>query len=114
MKIFARFLGLLIAAFIVLPSTANAYSRWSGWESYAECIDYYTANPPTAGCISNGFNLICHPAYTSEQMCAVKKAEEAAKRREQEETRRLIILGCRAGSVSYDQFAACVALATSQ
>ena len=45
-------------------------------------------------------------------MCASKKAEEDEKRREQAKTYRIIVLSCRADSVSEEQFAACVALAT--
>jgi hypothetical protein len=88
------------SAFIALPSTAKAYSWWSGWDSYAECKDYYTKNPPTAGCVWNGGGAQCYPASTAEQMCADKKAEENEKRREQEKTYRIIVLSCRADSVS--------------
>ena len=98
-----RMLTLLVAAFIALPSTAKAYSWWSGWDSYAECMDYYTKNPPVPS----------YPHYyhfTPEQVCSVKKAEEDEKLRKQEEITRIIILSCRAQSVTDAQFAACVAL----
>jgi hypothetical protein len=104
---------VLIAALIALPSTAKAWHySLNGWDfdSYAECMDYHTKNPPTAGCSINP--TICHPAYTPQFMCASKKAEEDEKRREQAKTYRIIVLSCRADSVSEEQFAACVALAT--
>jgi hypothetical protein len=56
---------VLIAALIALPSTAKAWHySLNGWDfdSYAECMDYHTKNPPTAGCSINP--TICHPAYT--------------------------------------------------
>jgi hypothetical protein len=105
---------VLIAAFIALPSSAKAYSWWSGWDSSAECLDYYTKNPSTAGCIWNGAGAHCHPAYTPEQMCEAKKAEEDEKRRAQAELNRVLVLSCRAESITYAQFAACVALATGR
>ena len=105
---------VLIAAFIALPSTAKAYSWWSGWDSSAECKDYYTKNPPTAGCVWNGGGAQCYPAYTPEQMCEAKKAEEDEKRRAQAEMNRVLVLSCRAESVTYPQFAARVALATGR
>ena len=105
---------LLIATFVALPSSAMAYPWWSGWDSYAECKDYYTKNPATADCYWSGGTTHCHPAYTPEQMCASKKAEEDEKLRQQEEMRRIIVLSCQAEAVTYSQFAACVALATSR
>jgi len=85
---------ILLTISILLPSTAKAW-HWSllnGWDfdSYAECMDYYAKNPATSGC-SYGVMTSCHPAYTSEQMCAVKKAEEDDDRRKQEEAFRLIV-----------------------
>jgi hypothetical protein len=70
-------------------------------------MDYYAANPPVPS----------YPHYyhfTAQQICAVKKAEEDDKLREQEEITRVILLSCQAGSVTYPQFAACVALATGR
>jgi hypothetical protein len=96
---------------VIGTSSAKAYSWWSGWDSYAECTGYYVKNLPSLeGVEVNVINL----AQEIERRCRDIKAKEDQKLHEQEETRRLIILGCRAGSVSYDQFAACVVLATGQ
>jgi hypothetical protein len=100
---------VLIAASITLPSTAEAW-HWSladGWDfdSYAECMDYYAANPPVP-------NPPHYYHFTADGLCAVKKAEEDEKRRAQAEMNRVIVLSCRATSVSDAQFAACVALMT--
>jgi hypothetical protein len=92
MKMFASFLSLLIAAFITLPSTAEAW-HWSlayGWDfdSYPECMDYYAANPPVPS----------PPHYyhfTADSLCAVKKAEEDEERRHQEQITKMIVLTCR-------------------
>ena len=46
----------------MLPSSAKGYSWWSGWDSYAECMDYYTKNPPIPS-----FPFYEH--YTPEQYC---------------------------------------------
>jgi hypothetical protein len=76
-------------------------------------MDYYTKNPPTAGCVF-ATTMQCHPAYTPQQVCAVKKAAEDDERRKKEEMFRMIVLSCQAGSVTYTQAAACVGLATGQ
>jgi hypothetical protein len=99
-----RALIFLIAAFIALPSTAKAYSWWSGWDSYAECMDYYTTNPPVPR-PPHYFH------YTKDQICSVIKAEDDEKLRKQEEINRVLVLSCRAESVTDAQFAACVSLA---
>jgi hypothetical protein len=92
---------LLIAAFIALPSTAKAYSWWSGsWDSYGECTDYYTKNPAKK--------------HTPEETCRYYKALEDEKLRNQQEINRVIVLSCAAESVTNSQFAACVALATGR
>jgi TPR repeat protein len=97
-----------------LPSSAKGYSWWSGWDSYAECTDYYTKNPPIPS-----FPFYEH--YTPEQYCqyykeadARKKAEEDKARRERQQRLRTIWLSCRASSASEEQAAACYALATSR
>jgi hypothetical protein len=97
------------SAFIALPSTAKAWSWWSGWDSYAECMDYYMKNP-----VYHPDRYRASSTELAEQRCADKKAEEDEKRRERQETYRIIVLGCRADSVSEEQFAACVALATGR
>jgi hypothetical protein len=98
----------LVAAFIALPSSAKAYSWWSGWDSYAECTDYYAKNPPSMEGISR--TLDQEVGY----LCAGIRAKEAQKRREQEAMFRMIVLSCQASSVTYAQTAACVALVTGQ
>jgi hypothetical protein len=105
---------VLMAAFIALPTSAKAYSWWSGWDSYAECMDYYAKNPPNTDCYAHGADGQCYRAYTAEERCASKKAEEDEKRREQAKMMRTLVLSCRAASVSDAQFAACVALATGR
>lgn len=95
---------ILLAAFIALPSTAKAWSWWSGWDSYEECTDYYTKNPSRSG----------RPYYrllTPAESCLSVKLDEDQKRRELAKINRVIILGCRANSVTNAQFEACVALA---
>src|SRR5579872_5033734 len=95
----------LIAAFIVPPSTAEAW-HWSlakGWDfdSYAECMDYYGKNPPAPS----------PPHYyhfTADDLCAVKKAEEDEERRRQEEITKMIVVTCREETVTYPQFVDCV------
>ena len=110
----------LIAALIALPSTAEAWhwSLASGWDfdSYAECMDYYARNPPGETCVTSGFPSPARHCehYTSEQLCAEIKSEEYEKLRKQEEITRVIVLSCRAESVTDAQFAACVALATGR
>jgi hypothetical protein len=106
MKMVARFLSLLIAASITLPSTAEAW-HWSlayGWDfdSYPECMDYYAANPPVP-------SPPHHYHFTADGLCAVKKAEEDEERRPQEQITKMIVLTCREHSVTYPQFADCVA-----
>ena len=101
------------SAFIALPSTADAWSWWSGWDSYAECRDYYAKNPPTEGCAWSANGTHCFIAEQSlERACANEKTKEDEKLRERQKTYRIIVLSCRADSVSEEQFAACVALAT--
>lgn len=100
---------LLIAAFVVLPSTAKASSSWTtwwwgNWNSYSECMEYYTKHSRAA----TGWG------YSPEEVCTNVQAAQDEKRREQAEMNRVLILSCRAASVSYDQFAACVALATGR
>jgi hypothetical protein len=52
------------------------------------------------------------PAFTTEQMCAGIKAKQEAKAREKAKEFRIIVLSCQASSVTEEQVAACVALAT--
>jgi hypothetical protein len=89
-----------IAAFIALPSPAKAWSWFYGWDSYAECMGYYAKNPPgeTRSTWTLGGSHIEH--YTPEQLCAHIKYEEDEKRRKQEEMTRVIVLSCRAASVT--------------
>ena len=112
-------LVFLIAALIALPSTAEAWhwSLASGWDfdSYAECMDYYANNPPSETYVTYGSPGAGHFVhYTPEQLCAEIKYEEYEKLRKQEEITRVIVLSCRAQSVTDAQFEACVALATGR
>jgi hypothetical protein len=108
-------LVFLIATFIALPSTAEAWSWWYGWDSYAECMDYYAKNPPGETYVTYGSPGAGHFGhYTPEQLCAEIKYEEYEKLRKQEEITRVLVLSCRAESVTDAQFAACVALATGR
>jgi hypothetical protein len=97
-----------------LPSSAKGYSWWSGWNSYAECMDYYTKNPPIPSFPfyehyhqSNTVSIIKRPMLE-------KKAEEDEARRGRQQRLRTIWLSCRASSVSEEQAAACYALATGR
>ncbi len=95
----------LITTFIALPSTAKAES-WSEWfwggnfKSYSECVEYYTKNPSGTW------------GRSPEGICKSITAAQDERRREQAEMYRVLVLSCRAESVSDAQFAACVALAT--
>jgi len=96
---------ILLAVFIALPSTANAWSWWSGWDSYKECIDYYTKNP-ARGSKHYGYRYLA-----PEESCLSIKLDEERKQHAQAEINRVLILGCRADSITEAQFEACVALA---
>ena len=95
----------MCSAFIALPSTAKAES-WAEWfwggnfKSYSECMGYYTKHPADTWW------------HSPEDICTNIKASQDERLRERQETHRIIVLGCRADSVSDEQFAACVALAT--
>jgi hypothetical protein len=116
---------ILLAAIIAAPSTANAWSWWSGWESYAECTDYYTKNPVTVQSFYGykspyakirPYENTTHSyeertgAIRPEEACEEIKFAEQRKQQAQAETNRILILGCRAESVTEAQFEACVAL----
>lgn len=100
---------ILLAAFIALPSRANAWSFWSGSDSYAECLDYYIKNPDDTPMPKPSYRHL-----TPEQTCLSVKLEEDRKRSEQAEVNRVLILGCRAESITEAQFEACVALVTGE
>jgi hypothetical protein len=113
MKMFIRFLSLFIAAFIALPSTAEAwhYSLLLGWEfdSYAECMDYYAANPPGDTWVGGGLGHSHKEHFTSGQLCAHMKDADDEERRNQEQITAIILLNCREHSVTYRELADCVA-----
>jgi hypothetical protein len=96
------------SAFIALPSTGKAES-WTEWfyggnfKSYGECLESYTKHP-----------LAWWHAPSPEDICTRLAAAQDETRREKEKTYRIIVLSCRADSVSEEQFAACVALATGR
>jgi hypothetical protein len=68
--------GALVAAtvHVSIASSAKAYSWWSGWDSYAECMDYYTKNPPDpTGYSCAGVGGCRQYHVTAELLCSVKK-----------------------------------------
>lgn len=95
----------LFAAFVALPSTANASSWttwwWGNWNSYWECMEHYKKSDGSWG-------------YSPDEICTKVQVAQDDERRKEEETYRMIVLSCQAGSVTYAQAAACVALATGQ
>jgi hypothetical protein len=107
---------ILLAAFIALPSTANAWSWWSGWDSYAECVDYYTKNPIRVKDHYSDKYVFSLPPEERErylipdETCRDLRLKEERERQKQAEINRVLILSCRAESVTEAQFEACVAL----
>jgi hypothetical protein len=95
----------------VPPSAANAWSWWSGWESFQECYDYYTTHDP--GYAHKVFGGISYK-LTRESVCSGIRYEEYRKSHAMEEIERVIKLGCQADSITQAQYAACMALSLPQ